>query len=385
MPRTQNNEDAGSDSIASPGTSNEVCRLTTKIPPFWPEEPIIWFAQVEDSKERKLKQLLMHEELGDRKPSQFLRHLQGLAGPDISNDLLITIWTSRLPQNIQTVIAGQTAPTLELLADLADRVHEIAPPSLQVACTSTVSAHASTLENLTSEIAELRRQMRQLTTHSYRQLRPKSRGHPQGRSRSKRKTHRAVANGDRRLPQRTWSPVCNRPLHQNAIPRRHRKRALRFPRSAVQQRRTRTTYQLSAANGTTINTYGYVNLELNLSLRRAYPWRFVVADVTKPIIGADFLQFYNLMVDIRNRRLIDNTTTLSTSGSDATSSSTISSVKILLGDTRYDKLLAKFPDITRPSGTLRSPKHNTVHFIKPPRPSCVLSTTSLGARQITDS
>ncbi|GBP66167.1 hypothetical protein EVAR_81824_1 [Eumeta japonica] len=66
----------------------------------------------------------------------------------------------------------------ELLADLADRVHEIAPPSLQVACTSTVSAHASTLENLTSEIAELRRQMRQLTTHSYRQLRPKSRGHP---------------------------------------------------------------------------------------------------------------------------------------------------------------------------------------------------------------
>ncbi|GBP75397.1 hypothetical protein EVAR_34764_1 [Eumeta japonica] len=47
MPRTQNNEDAGSDSIASPGTSNEVCRLTTKIPPFWPEEPIIWFAQVE--------------------------------------------------------------------------------------------------------------------------------------------------------------------------------------------------------------------------------------------------------------------------------------------------------------------------------------------------
>ncbi|GBP33730.1 hypothetical protein EVAR_17057_1 [Eumeta japonica] len=185
MPRTQNSEDAGSDSIASPGTSNEVCRITTKIPPFWPEEPIIWFAQVEDSKERKLKQLLMHEELGDRKPSQFLRHLQGLAGPDISNDLLITIWTSRLPQNIQTVIAGQTAPTLELLADLADRVHEIAPPSLQVACTSTVSAHASTLENLTSEIAELRRQMRQLTTHSYRQLRPKSRGHPQGRSRSK--------------------------------------------------------------------------------------------------------------------------------------------------------------------------------------------------------
>ncbi|GBP35667.1 hypothetical protein EVAR_74992_1 [Eumeta japonica] len=338
MPRTQNNEDAGSDSIASPGTSDEVCRLTTKIPPFWPEEPI-WFAQVKDSKERKLKQLLMHEELGDRKPSQFLRHLQGLAGPDISKDLLITIWTSRLPQNIQTVIAGQTAPTLELLAHLADRVHDIAPPSLQVASTSTVSDHACTLENLTSETAELRRQMRQLTTHSYRQLRPKSRGHPQGGSRSKRKTHRTVANGDRRLPQHTWSPVCDRTLHQNAIARRHRKQALRFPTLG---RATATYKDYLSIECCKRNNYKYLRLRqpttttLNLSLRRAYSWRFVVADVTKPIIGADFLQFYNLMVDIRNRRLIDNTTTLSTSGSDATSSSTISSVKILLGDTRHD-------------------------------------------------
>ncbi|GBP03186.1 hypothetical protein EVAR_89299_1 [Eumeta japonica] len=117
MPRTQNNEDAGSDSIASPGTSNEVCRLTTKIPPFWPEEPIIWFAQVEDSKERKLKQLLMHEELGDRKPSQFLRHLQGLAVP--TSPMTYSSQYGQAAYHIQTVIAGQTAPTLELLADLA--------------------------------------------------------------------------------------------------------------------------------------------------------------------------------------------------------------------------------------------------------------------------
>ncbi|GBP28092.1 hypothetical protein EVAR_21213_1 [Eumeta japonica] len=88
-----------------------------------------------------------------------------------------------------------------------------------------------------------------------------------------------------------------------------------FPRSAVLQRRTRTTYQLSTANGTTINTYGYINLKLDLLLRRDFPWRFVVADITKSILGADFLQFCNLMVDIRNCRLIDNTTALSTWGS----------------------------------------------------------------------
>lgn len=120
-----------------------------RIPPFWPEKPAIWFAQVEGqfaimrvtdnatkfyhilatldrqyaaevediltgpadydrlkselikrlsvSRENKVKQLLMHEQLGDRKPSQFLRHLQHLAGPDMPPDFVKTIWTSRLP------------------------------------------------------------------------------------------------------------------------------------------------------------------------------------------------------------------------------------------------------------------------------------------------
>ncbi|GBP84144.1 hypothetical protein EVAR_49151_1 [Eumeta japonica] len=236
MPRIQNNEDAESDSIASPGTSNEVCRLPTKMPPFWSEKPIIWFAQVE-------------------------------------------------------VIAGQIAPTPELLADLAERVHEIAPPSLQVVSTSTVSAHASTtLENLTSGIAEIRRQMRQLTTHSYRQLRPKSRGHPQGRSRSK--SHIRSDSSYRKYP--TWQSLMVTDGCPNAPGRLFvtdcstkmqflvdtGSEICVFPRSAVQQQRAKTTYQLSAANGTTINTYGYINLEFDLSLRRDYPWRFVVADVT---------------------------------------------------------------------------------------------------------
>lgn len=137
-----------------------------------------------------------------------------------------------------------------------------------------------------------------------------------------------------------------------------------FPHSALRQRRPKTTYDLSAANGSTINTYGYVNLELDLGLRRIYPWRFVVADVLKPIIGADFLQHYNLMVDIRNKRLIDNTTTLTSQGSQATSSSTISSVKTLLGSTRYDKILTDFPEILQPSGIPGVSKHNTLHHIR---------------------
>lgn len=137
-----------------------------------------------------------------------------------------------------------------------------------------------------------------------------------------------------------------------------------FPRSMIHDRRARTDYQLNAANGSTIATYGYVNLDLNFGLRRNLSWRFVVADVTKPIIGVDFLNYYNLVVDIRNKRLIDNLTSLSASVFLLDCNSTISSVKVMTGESRFHKLLLEFPEITRPAGTHHTTPHNTVHHIR---------------------
>jgi hypothetical protein len=37
----------------------------------------------------------------------------------------------------------------------------------------------------------------------------------------------------------------------------------------------------SAANGTTIHTYGWLPLSLNFGLRRDFTWRFVMTDVTR--------------------------------------------------------------------------------------------------------
>lgn len=138
-----------------------------------------------------------------------------------------------------------------------------------------------------------------------------------------------------------------------------------FPRSQLHERRTSTEYKLTAANGTTIDTYGYAHLNLDLSLRRNYPWTFVVADVTKPIIGVDFLCHYNLVVDCKNRKLIDNTTTLSTPASLARNCNNILSVKVPTGDSPYHLLLTReFPEITRPAGTQRKILHNTKHHIR---------------------
>lgn len=76
-----------------------------------------------------------------------------------------------------------------------------------------------------------------------------------------------------------------------------------IPKSALHDCRSKTNYHLYAANGSTINTYGLAHLKLNLGLRRDYSWRFVVADVTEAIIRIDFLSFYALIVDCRNKRL----------------------------------------------------------------------------------
>lgn len=86
------------------------------------------------SQENKMRRLLEHEEIGDRKPSQFLRHLRGLAGGRIGDEVLRTIWLSRLPAYIQPHLVTRTADALETLADMADAIVEATrAPALQAA------------------------------------------------------------------------------------------------------------------------------------------------------------------------------------------------------------------------------------------------------------
>ncbi len=48
----------------------------------------------------------------------------------------------------------------------------------------------------------------------------------------------------------------------------------------------------------------------DLGLRRTFCWAFVIADVGRPILGADFLHHFNLLVDLTNSQLLDNVTQL---------------------------------------------------------------------------
>ena len=58
---------------------------------------------------------------------------------------------------------------------------------------------------------------------------------------------------------------------------------------------TNNNIQLKAANSTSITVYGTAVVNLNLGFNRIYPWTFYVANVSMPIIGADFLIHFEII------------------------------------------------------------------------------------------
>ncbi|PIK49798.1 gag-pol polyprotein [Apostichopus japonicus] len=120
---------------------------------------------------------------------------------------------------------------------------------------------------------------------------------------------------------------------------------------------------LRAANLTNIGTYGESSLTLNIGLRRIYRWIFVKADVSTPIIGADFLEHFSLLVDIKHRRLLDLHTSLSITGIRSTVESSNLTFHIDDHDSQYRSLLRQFPHLVNPSRTAATVKHNITHHI----------------------
>ena len=70
-----------------------------------------------------------------------------------------------------------------------------------------------------------------------------------------------------------------------------------------------SSVRLSSANGQPITVFGEAIVEINIpKLRRAFNWTVVIADTTNPIMGADFLSHFHLVVDCKYKKLIDGVT-----------------------------------------------------------------------------
>ena len=192
-----------------------VSAVALKIPPFWPADPAVWFAQVEAqfstkgvvqqrtrfdhvvaalapdvitevrdvilhppadrpydrlkealiqrteaSEQRRLQQLLTAEELGDRKPSQLLRHMQHLlgdSGPTPDSAFVRQLFLQRLPPSVRMVLASSSADlSLPQLAEMADRILEVSHvPTVAPVTDPNVSEMRQLTTTLTRLVAAL--------------------------------------------------------------------------------------------------------------------------------------------------------------------------------------------------------------------------------------
>jgi hypothetical protein len=143
--------------------------------------------------------------MGDRKPSQFLRHLRNLVS-DQRDYFLRTIWTSRLPANVQATLACHPEVELDVAADCADRIIETVPPP------ALASFGQPTDNELLRRIEELSRRVAALSAEGDRSLSTDRRSSSRDRPSSSRDP-----NSSRR--DRPSSPRNRRPY--NRSPTRH--------------------------------------------------------------------------------------------------------------------------------------------------------------------
>ena len=104
--------------------------------------------------------------------------------------------------------------------------------------------------------------------------------------------------------------------------------------------------KLQAANGSSIRTFGDRSVQLDLGLAKAFTWKFTIADVSKPIIGADFLRYFGLLVDVGRKRLMDAETFLTVPASYRCSD--VSKLCVLVQTDQYSDILNEFREVTVP-------------------------------------
>ncbi|KAJ8722680.1 hypothetical protein PYW07_015743 [Mythimna separata] len=153
----------------------------------------------EESETKQLHKLLNEMELGDQKPSQLLRRMREPAREKMPDSTLQMLWLQRLPTSTRAVLAVSEQKSLDVLAAMADKMHDQAT-EIQTVCSCTCQGHTKTssppraqeqkthrdedlraaVMQLTREIAELKVQRTKRMTHGHRRF-----VHSRSRSRSR--------------------------------------------------------------------------------------------------------------------------------------------------------------------------------------------------------
>ena len=154
------------------------------------------------------------------------------------------------------------------------------------------------------------------------------------------------------------------------------------PPSRTERKHQQDSLGLQAVNGTPIAIFGTRSLTLNLGLRRTFRWVFTVADVKIPILGADFLQHYGLLVNLRQYHLLDTLMHLNVQGIITHLSSPSPAFLPLRPTNEYEAILSDFPALVQPCNSEQPIHHKVTHHIKTTGPPVSARTRRLSPERL---
>ena len=99
---------------------------------------------------------------------------------------------------------------------------------------------------------------------------------------------------------------------------------------------------------------------MDLGLGKTYKFEFIRAEVNQPIIGADFLSEHGININMRERKITDET--LGTTKYGHQTRNEICSIR-MNDDPRIEKLIKRYPDLVSKENVLPPVKHSYVHEI----------------------
>ncbi|GFS99736.1 hypothetical protein TNCV_1095541 [Trichonephila clavipes] len=242
-------------------------------------------------------------------PSQLLRKMRALAGTDVLEKALRTLWLNKMPDSVKCIVIV-SEEHLDKIAAIADKIVEMAPRTVDIAAVQ----NSAGVDQLMAKIATLEGQIASLKLQRKFQS-PSPHHHQRSRSRSK--------------SRRRYNPQGKYCYYH-----------FRFGKKCLPGKCATNPGYLSRTEKPDVDSLGIEELT----------FRSFLGEKRK------------LLIDLHNRKLIDGVTNLSIKGEVATiqENNDLSTVNRA---SKYFNLLNSYPDLTKPNLVNRVVKHGEKHHI----------------------
>ncbi|KAF2346241.1 Reverse transcriptase domain [Trinorchestia longiramus] len=276
-----------------------------------------------------------------------LSHIRKVAaGVGLSDVLLREYFTSRLPSHVQPfMVQFPDDKPLDELAALADKLFELSPEPPQSNIAIPVPIIPAPVTQVAPVVANPA-----VSAHSDPSL--------LGKLMTRRVNANTTSTPNITRLLRIYDPVTNLKFLTDTA-----SSVSIIPATAF-EKLGKGTNNLCAAFGTPIACFGSREITCSLGLRRNFNWKFIIAAVEQPIIVADFLYNFGLSVDLKNKLIRDETTSLSRPLSPVNITHSLHSIGAALDSKcKFQQILADYLALTNPNLAAKKNQSSTKHHI----------------------